>query len=275
MHSNLSYPCSPISLALSIWKNHQLITQMIRRDVTGHYKGSMLGLLWSFFTPLLMLCVYTFVFSVVFETRWSTRSDSKSEFALVLFSGMIIFNFFAECINRAPSLIIHNTPYVKKIVFPLEILVIVALGGAFCRAVISLFVWIGAYLLIYGIPCWPALFLPIVLLPLILITAGVSWGLSSLGVYLRDISEFIKIITTILLIMSPIFYPVGALPEKYRFWTLINPLAIVIEQTRDVLIWRKYPNFMLLSIAIICSGLVAWGGFIWFQKTRRGFADVL
>lgn len=269
------YSCSPKEIVASFWRNHQLIFALSKREVVGRYRGSALGLLWSFFNPLFMLTVYTFVFSVVFKARWGSGSDSKTEFALILFAGLIIFNIFADCINRAPGLILANINYVKKVVFPLEILPEVALLSAMFHGFISLAVWLLAYALFFGAPPVTALYLPLILIPLALLILGLSWGLASLGVYLRDVSQGIGIFTTVLMYLSPIFYPANALPKTYQHLLYLNPLTPVIEQTRDVLFFGKTPDFVLLSIYWLVGALIAWLGFAWFQKTRKGFADVL
>lgn len=259
----------------SLWRNRALISALIRREVIGRYRGSMLGILWSFFHPVFMLAVYTFVFSIVFKARWNAGSDSKTEFALVLFAGLLVFGLFSECVNRAPSLILSNVNYVKKVVFPLDVLPWVSLGSAFFHMVISLSVWFIFYLIFFGLPHPSAVLLPFVLLPLVLFTIGISWFLAALGVYLRDVAQFISIVTTTLMFLSPIFYPVSALPEEYQPILLLNPLTPVIESARDVLVWGKSPDWLLLAIYFVVSGLIAWLGFAWFQKTRKGFADVL
>lgn len=245
------------------------------REVIGRYRGSVMGILWPFINPIFMLIIYTFVFSVVFKARWNAGSDSKTEFAFVLFAGLIVFNLFAECFNRAPSLILSNTNYVKKVVFPLEILPWVALGSALFHALISLGVWLIAYLILFGIPHITVLLLPLIILPLLLFIMGLTLAIASLGVYLRDVGQFIGILTTVLMFLSPIFYPVTALPEKYQHILLLNPLTPAIEQTRDVLFWGKAPDMASMSIHLLSAALVAWLGFAWFQKTRKGFADVL
>jgi len=234
-----------------------------------------MGLFWSFSNPVLMLAVFTFVFSVVFKARWGSGSDSKMEFALVLFAGLIVFNLFAECINRAPSLILSNVNYVKRVVFPLEILPWVALGSALFHTMVSVGVWLVAYIILYGLPHPTVLLLPLVFLPLILMIMGFSWFLASLGVYLRDVSQFIGIMITVLMFLSPIFYPITALPEKYRPILLLNPLTPALEHTRDVLFWGKTPDTAMLGVYFIATAVIAWLGFAWFQKTRRGFADVI
>ena len=208
-----SFSVSPIEMFASLWRNRELIKASVKREVLGRYRGSFLGLAWSFFNPLFMLAVYTFVFSVIFQARWGGGSGSKTEFALVLFAGLLVFNLFAECINRAPGLILSNTNYVKKVVFPLEILPFVGLLSALFHTLISLGVWLIAYTLFFGIPHLTVFYLPLVLLPFCLFIMGLSWALASLGVFLRDVSQFIGLLTTALMFISPIFYPATAFPK--------------------------------------------------------------
>lgn len=255
--------------------NRRLIYTLARREVISRYRGSVLGLLWSFFTPVLMLVVYTFVFSVVFQAKWSEGHTSRSAFALVLFSGLIIFNLFSECINRAPGTIISNANYVKKVIFPLEILPWVNVVAALFHFAISCLVWVVFYLFEVGIPHITILLLPAILLPFILMIMGMSWFLASLGVYLRDVSQIVGIVTMVLMFLSPIFFPTSALPESVRSLLLLNPLAHFIEQTRDVMYWGKMPELVPWVKGLLINLFVAWAGFIWFQKTRKGFADVI
>lgn len=250
--------------------------QLTRREVIGRYKGSALGLLWSFFTPVLMLVVYTFVFSVVFKARWGTgEEESRSTFAVVLFAGLIVHGLFAEVLNRAPGLILGNVNYVKKVVFPLEILPVISMGAALFHTLVSLLVLLAAFVFLNGHVQWTVVFLPLVFLPLIVFALGVAWFLASLGVYLRDVGQVIGLLTTILMFLSPIFYPVTALPERFQSWILANPLTFIIEQARAVLVWGKMPAFGGLGLYAAIASVVAWAGFAWFQKTRKGFADVL
>lgn len=269
------FPATPVEMLASLWRNRNLIHASAKREVLARYRGSALGLFWSFLNPLSMLAIYTFVFSQVFKARWSAGSESKTEFALILFASLIIFNLFAECINRAPSLILGNPNYVKKVVFPLEILPFVGLLVASYHALISLGVWLAAYALMFGLPHETALLLPLVILPFGLFVIGVSWVLASLGVYLRDISQFIGLATTSLLFLSPIFYSASALPESYRYLIYLNPLTWVIEMTRDLLFWGRTPDLGLILVYWLVASVIACLGFAWFQKTRRGFADVL
>jgi homopolymeric O-antigen transport system permease protein len=269
------FSCAPGEMFASLWRNRDLIKALVKREVVGRYRGSFMGILWSFLNPLFMLAVYTFVFSVVFKARWNVGSNSKAEFALVLFAGLLVFNLFAECVNRAPGLMLMNVNYVKKVVFPLEILPWVTLGSALFHGSVSLAVWLVAYLLLFGVPSLTVVYFPLIIVPLVLFIMGLSWALASLGVYLRDVSQFIGIVTSVLMFLSPIFYPVTALPEAYRGLLFMNPLTPAIEQGRDVLYWGRTPDFAMLGLYLIVASSIAWVGFAWFQKTRKGFADVL
>ena len=275
MNPHKAFPTSIVELFLSQWRNRQLIIQLTKRDVLGRYRGSVMGLAWSFLNPLIMLAVYTFVFSVVFKARWGVGREDKINFAIILFAGLIVYGLFAECINRAPSLILSNANYVKKVVFPLEILASVAVGSALFHACISLIVLLIAQLLINQRLPWTVVIFPIVLLPLLLATTGFAWLLSALGVYVRDIAQTTSILTTVLMFLSPLFYPVSALPKNYQLWLHLNPLTFIIEEGRNVLIFGNTPNWIGWVIALAASLLIFAGGFWWFQKTRKGFADVL
>ena len=270
-----NFSVAPQEMGASLWRHRSLLNALVHREVVGRYRGSVMGILWSFFNPVFMLAVYTFVFSVVFKARWNAGSDSKTEFALVLFAGLIVFNLFSECVNRAPTLILSNVNYVKKVVFPLELLPVVVVGSALFHALISIGVWLIAYAVFFGVQHLSVFLIPLVMLPLLLMTLGVSWMLASLGVYLRDVSQFIGVTVTVLMFLSPIFYPISALPQEYRQLLLLNPLTPVIEQARDVLFWGRVPYVGLWLAHLAASVLTAWAGFAWFQKTRKGFADVL
>ena len=269
-------PTSLMALGKSLWRNRQLIVQMAQREVVGRYKGSAMGMAWSFFNPVFMLAVYTFVFSVIFKSRWGVGGEeSKTQFAVVLFVGMIVHGLFAEVLNRAPGLILSNVNYVKKVVFPLDTLPVIAMGAALFHSFISLGVLLAAFALFNGYLHWTAVFTPLVILPLVILTLGLAWMLASLGVFLRDVGQTIGIITTVMMFLSPIFYPATALPEAYRPWLMANPLTFIIEQAREVLIWGHLPDWAGLGIYTLIATVVAWAGYAWFQKTRKGFADVL
>jgi len=276
MNPHAAQPTSLLALVLSLWRNRQLIAQMTRRDVAGRYKGSALGLAWSFFNPVFMLVVYTFVFSVVFKARWGVGvEETKTQFAVVLFVGLIVHGLFAEVLNRAPGLILGNVNYVKKVVFPLEILPAVTMGAALFHSLVSLLVLFIAFVIFNGYLHWTAIFTPLVLLPLVIFTLGLAWILASLGVFIRDVGQTIGMLTTVVLFVSPVFFPVTALPERFRPWMMANPLTFIIEQAREVLIWGHLPNWAGLGLYTLVATAVAWAGYAWYQKTRKGFADVL
>lgn len=270
------YPISPTEILKGLRMNRGLLQALIKRDVIGRYRGSFMGVLWSFFYPVFMLAVYTFVFSVVFKARWGLgEAESKTQFAIVLFVGMIVHGLFSEVINRAPTLILQNVNYVKKVVFPLEILPLVSIGAALFHCAISLGVLLAAFFIFNGYLHWTVLFAPLILLPLVILTLGLAWIFSSIGVFLRDVGQTIGIVTMTMLFISPVFYPVQALPEAFRPWLLANPLTFIIEQMREVLIFGHYPHWTGICVYSSVAVLIAWLGYAWFQKTRKGFADVL
>ncbi len=258
-----------------IWEHRQLIKRLIERDIHSRYKSTFLGVIWTVMTPLFMLSVYTFVFSSILKARWPNSSDNEFEFAIVLFCGLIIFNLFAEVLNRAPTLIVDNVNYVKKVIFPVEILPVVALGSALYQALINLLILLAFYLLYFGAMHWTILLAPLVMLPFVILLTGIALFLSALGVFIRDIGQAIGIITTGLMFLSPIFYPLSALPERIHPYIYLNPLTFIIEQLREVVIWGHLPDWSGLSIYSLISLLIAWLGYVFFIKTRRGFADVL
>ncbi|EYC50344.1 ABC transporter permease [Hylemonella gracilis str. Niagara R] len=271
-----TFSTSPIEMLASLWRYRQLAMQMSKRDAIGRYRGSIMGLAWSFFNPLLMLVIYTIVFSGIFKSRWGVdTNESRADFALLLFVGMIVHGLFAECVNRAPTLILHNVNYVKKVVFPLDIIPWTALAAALFHAAISMLVLLLVQLILRQALPWTVVLLPVVVLPLILGVMGMSWLLASLGVYVRDVGQVTGVFSTVMLFISGVFFPISALPPAYQFWVRINPLAVVIEQCREILIFGRLPNMLTWSILLVAGLLLAWLGFAWFQKTRKGFADVL
>jgi len=270
------FPIAPTEMAASLWRNRGLILALIKREVVGRYRGSVMGVAWSFFNPLLMLVIYTFVFSVVFKARWGVGGEeSKTGFAVMLFVGMIVHGLFAECVNRAPGLILSNVNYVKKVIFPLEILPWVSFGAALFHTAISLGVLLLAQLILFHQMPWTVILFPFVLLPLVFATMGFAWFLAALGVYVRDIGQITGLFTTVLLFVSPVFYPISVLPKKYQALLQLNPLTFIIEEGRRTLIFGNTPDLSRWVVMLAAGMLAAWAGFAWFQKTRQGFADVL
>jgi lipopolysaccharide transport system permease protein len=267
---------SPLALLAGLARNRALIVQMTRREILGRYRGSALGVFWSFVHPVLMLVVYTFVFSVVFATKWpGVETGNRLHFAIVLFAGMIVFGVFSECIQRAPNLIVSQPNFVKKVVFPLEIMGWIAIAASLFHAGISFLVLAALLLVSNGSLPWTTIFLPLTLAPLIALTLGLTWFFSSLGVYVRDVHQILGIVVTALLFLSPLFYPSSALPASLQWIVVINPIASAIEQTRNVLVFGRPPDWLPLVIYLLIGLAVMWLGYAWFQKTRRGFADVL
>lgn len=272
---------SPISthpsVAAGLRQRLSLARNLIARDITARYRGSVLGILWSLVTPLAMLAVYSLVFGSVLGTRWNGAAvdTGMKGFAIILFAGLIVFQLFADVITRAPTLVLSNVSYVKKVVFPLEILPVVALGSAIFHMGVSLAVLLAFMLTVEGHVPVTAGLLPAVLVPFSIMILGLGWFLASLGVYLRDASQVVGTVVTALMFLSPILFPSSALPEWIQPWLVLNPLTLPVEQTRNVLLWGNAPDWTALALYGICASAVAAAGVAWFQATRKGFADVL
>lgn len=269
---SLSDPTSPYR---ALCRHFALIVQMARRDVVGRYRGSFIGLLWSFFNPLLMLLIYTFVFGVIFKSRWSEQVTSHFEFAVILFAGLNINSMFAECANHAPTLIVENTNFVKKVVFPLEILSWSTLGSALFHLLVSTVVLLIISFCVNGSMPWTVLLFPVVVACFLPFMAGTIWLLASLGVFLRDLKQATGIITTALMFLAPILYPKEFIPAQYRSLMYLNPLTVIVEASQNVLIWGKQPSWVHLGLYTLSSCFFAWIAFAWFERTKKGFADVL
>lgn len=269
------FPVTPPAVIRLLLEKRGLIWQLTKRDVVGRYRGSVFGLLWSFFNPLLMLAVYSFVFGYVFKARWGVGGDGKADFAITLFTGMVVFQIFAECVNKAPLLIVSNPNFVKKVVFPLEILPVVTCLSALFHAAVSCLVLVLAIIVFRGGVPYTGLYLPLLIVPYCLLLLGVSWVLASLGVYIRDIAQSIGLITVVFNFLSPVFYPASALPERLQKILYLNPITFVVEQSRALLIGGHAPDWSGLAIYFAVSLAVFFGGIVWFQRSRKGFADVL
>ncbi|SEI22811.1 lipopolysaccharide transport system permease protein [Pseudomonas asplenii] len=262
-------------MSSGLWRHRNLILMLARRDIIGRYRGSILGVVWSLMYPLFMLAIYSLVFGGIFKSRWGAGSSSPLEFALILFLGLIVFNLFSESVSRAPGVVAAHASYVNKIVFPLEILPVVLLAGAMFQFLVNLGVWLVFCALLFQIPPLTTLLLPVAILPLLLFTLGACWVLAALGVYLRDIGHLVGVLVTALLFLSPVFYPVTALPERFQHLMALNLLAQVIENVRLVSVWSRLPAPGDWCLSLLLGALVAWLGLRFFLKTRGGFSDVL
>ncbi|MDY0250836.1 MAG: ABC transporter permease [Pseudomonas sp.] len=253
-----------------------LIKQLVSRDVAGRYKGSLLGGVWAVASPLIMLAVYTFVFSMVFQVRWGVGDEAnKTGFALNLFVGILLHGLLAETLSRTPTILMQQASFVKKIVFPLWLLPVAVVISALVYALIGFMVLFAVFVFLQGMLPLAVLALPLVLLPLFVFSLGAGWFLAALGVYVRDVAQIMPLFVTVLMFMAPIFYPISAIPEQYQGWLMINPLTYAVEMGRALLFTGQLPEPVpylgYLALSVLCAGL----GLAFFLKVRKGFADVL
>lgn len=275
IHAHSTASISPINGLRRLWHHRQLTLQLTRRELQSRYKGSVLGWGWSLLTPCLMLGVYSFVFGVVFKARWGAAlPQGEGKFAMVLFVGVLLHGLLSEVLNRAPLAIISQPNYVKKVVFPVEVLTLVHLSAALVHSCLAISVLIAAMAIQQQLH-WGVLWLPLLMLPFAVFILGLAWFLAALGVFVRDTALVMPMLTMVMMFMAPVFYPLSAVPEAYRDWMWLNPLTFVIEQMRAVLFAGVLPDFAGLALYSLLAVVVAWAGFAWFQKTRKGFADVL
>lgn len=275
MHTPLLDPMI-LHFPRSLWRHRELLWRLTEREILGRYRGSLLGVGWSFVTPLVMLAIYTFVFSQVFKARWGGGDDaSPLAFAVNLFAGLIVFTLFSECLSRAPGLVLANPNYVKKVVFPLEILGCVAVGSAIFHALTSLAILIVFQLVAFKELPLSIIWLPLVWLPLFLSCMACTWLLSALGVFLKDTSQAIGVVLNMLMFLSPVFFPITALPKHWQPLLNINPIAQVIEQTRRVTVQGVGPSPGYLFIGFIIALAICEFSFRIFQRSKRAFADVI
>lgn len=266
-------PLLPFKIALT---HRSLLSRLTRRQIAARYRGSMLGYFWSLSHPLLMLAVYSFVFGVIFKARWGTElGDGSGNFAIIMFCGMAVFNIFSETVNGSAHCIIGNPNFVKKVIFPLEILPMVQLLSTSILGMIWFgLVLAGAWAL--GMrPSWTVLMLPLLLGPLMLCALGAAYVVSATTVYFRDMPHLVGIATQILFFMTPIFYPEHLVPERLRFILQCNPLTSLVSQTREVLLFGRPPDWQVCALLWLLSFCICQLGLAWFLKTKRGFADVL
>lgn len=258
-------------------RNRNLMWNILKRNVASRYRGSALGFIWSFVHPLMMLAVYTFVFGIVFKARWGTDmlANNNAAFPLLMFCGMAVFNIFSESVNSSAGLVVGNPGFVKKVIFPLEVLPI-------CNVLTSLIFGLAWFALLLvgggiflGTVSWTIILLPLTLVPVLLIAMGVSFWVASLGVYLRDIQQLVGIVTQVLFFMTPIFYPASIVPEKFRWILEINPLSIVVDQTRNLFLFGQVPDVYPMLILYAAAIAIFQLGLVWFSNTKKGFADVL
>ncbi len=266
---------NPLAIAAHLWRLRDLIAQLVRREVQSRYKGSVLGIAWVALQPLLLLAIYTFVFSVVFRMTWGVSAEGgRLLFALTLFAGLTTFGVFAELVAAAPALVLANTNYVKKVLFPLEVLPVVRLASSLVFAAFSLAILLLALLATgRAHPTWALL--PVAWLPMVLWGLGVAWALAALGVFLRDLQAMVSLLVTMLFFLSPVFYPLDALPPELRTVFRLNPVAVFVEDARRVLVFGLPPDWPWTLAATATGVLVLSLGYALFMRCKPAFADVL
>jgi lipopolysaccharide transport system permease protein len=270
--------CWPLAAIRKCLKYRELIFQLTSREISQRYQGTYLGVIWSFITPLLMLLIYTFVFSIIFRARWGDHihtAQGMAQFAVTLYAGLIPFVVFGESVNRAPTLILGVPNYVKKIVFPLEILPVAVVGGILVHSLFSIGILIVLAYVLTGTGSYTFFLLPLVYIPLIFLCLGLSWFLASLGVYARDIRNGVEILVQMLMFLSPVFYPAEMVPEQFRTVLRINPLTSILDNFRRVLLWNEYPDWTFWGIWTAVTLLLAVLGYLWFMRTKDGFTDIM
>lgn len=273
------YKAPPISLPsywAVLWRNRSLILKLTKREIIGRYKGTFIGLVWSFINPLLLLALYTLVFSGIFNANnGKVHGIGHVDYAFFLFVGLILHGLLVEVLAQSPTLIVRNANFVTKIPFPIEILPVIQLLAACSHAMTSLLILLVILGLSSGGLHWQIMILPLLFLPYILCVLGMALILCSLGVYLRDLGHVIGFILTVFLFASPIFYPMSSVPLDWQPILYLNPLTFVIEQSRNVIFSNSGVDFLGLLVYSIACVTMCWGGYICFQKTKRGFANVL
>lgn len=256
----------------------ELTLQIARREVSARYRGSWVGMAWVVINPILSLAIYTFVFAVVFRARWPTISDNEStaaEFAVIVLAGLVLHGFFAECLTKAPTQIIGNPNYVKKAVFPLEVLAGAQLIAALVHLLPALLVLLLFQWWVFGPPPPTLVLVPLILLPLSLLALGMMWILSALTVYFRDVAQIVGLLVTAMLFLAPVLYPVEFVPEPMQAFMYLNPLTFGIEAMRDLALWGQLPSLKAYGLYLICALVLGAGGFLFFQWLRDGFVDVI
>lgn len=267
---------NPIRILRHLLQFRHLIGQLVRREVILRYRGSLLGIAWAFIQPLFMLAVYTFVFSIIFEAKWGiSPQEGRLGFAMALFVGILTFNIIGEPVNAAPVLILGHANYVKKVIFPLEILPLVKLMGTLVHSCFGMVILIiGLFIDQHGLN-WTIVLLPLTWLPVMLFSLGWGYFLSSLGVFIRDIGATVGVFVTMLFFLSPIFYPIKAVPDDLKIFCQLNPIAIFVEDARRVVLWGTFPDWPWFFAGFGISILIFILGFIWFMKSKKAFADVM
>ena len=261
-------------MLLLVWRYRSLAFELTRREFSGRYRGSFGGVVWSFMQPLFLLAVYTIAFGVILKARWGF-SGGTADYALMLFAGLIVFNAFSEVLSKSPALVTNNPNFVKKVVFPLELLPVVAVATALIHALIGIAVWFLGYIVLFGVPKLTAVFFPLILLCFSPVLLGLGWLLSAVGVVVRDVGQLTGMLSHTLLFLTPIFYSIEAAPPLLQHLLLINPLTFVVEQFRLVLFYGQVPALKGIAVYFILASVFAWAALLVFRRLRPNFADMV
>lgn len=273
--NEMKYSNASANIVKTVFRDRELIYALAQREITAKYKGSYLGLIWAVLQPVMMLAVYTLVFTTVFHARWGGTQASKSDFAIALFAGLMVFNLFSECIGKAPGSVTQNPNYVTKVVFPLEILCIVNLLAALVQYGISFVVWLIFYIICGYKPNLLIIMLPIVMCPLLMLILGISWGVAAVGVYIKDLGQVITFGLSVLLFVTPVLYPVDSLNGLYRYIVGINPLTKCVEFIRNLTMFGRLPDMGDFVLLLVTTYMVMVVGYALFERLKEGFADVI
>ncbi|MDD5181288.1 MAG: ABC transporter permease [Gallionellaceae bacterium] len=258
----------------TLWRHRSLVLELTKREFSGRYRGSFGGILWSFVQPLFLLVVYTIAFGIILKARWGF-SGSTADYALMLFAGLIIFNAFSECLSKSTALVTSNPNFVKKVVFPLELLPVITVATALIHAMIGIVVWFLGYVLLFGTPKTTSILFPVILLCFVPVLLGLGWLLSALGVIVRDIGQLTGMLAHTLLFLTPIFYSIEAAPPLLQNLLMLNPLTFIVEQFRLVLFYGQMPAMKGLAIYFVLASLFAWVSLVLFRRLRPTFADMV
>jgi lipopolysaccharide transport system permease protein len=267
-------PSRKYQLFKTLWQHRSLVLELTKREFSGRYRGSFGDVAWSFVQPLFLLTVYTVAFGVILKMRWGF-AGSTADYALMLFAGLIVFNAFSEVLIKSATLITSNPNFVKKVVFPLELLPVIAVATALIHALIGVAVWLLAYAALYGVPKPTAVLFPLVLMCFIPVLLGIGWLLSSIGVVVRDIGQLTGMLNHTLLFLTPIFYSIEAAPPLLQNLLLLNPLTFVVEQFRLVMFIGLMPAMKGLALYFVLASLFAYASLVLFRRLRPGFADMV
>ena len=272
----LSAYVSPGALRRDLWAHRRLVWALSQRNTQQLFRASWLGFLWTVLRPLVLLAVYTFVFGVVFRASWGPDAGgSRFEFAVALFCGLVVFGLFAECLGAAPGLVRRQPEYVKRVVFPVQVLPLVSLSSVLTVSAFGIgILLVGVALLRGGLPV-TLVWLPLILLAVSVLALAVAWPLAAGGVFLPDLEQGTGIAVTVLFFATPVFYPLSAVPDPIRQFLLLNPMTLIIESARDAIVWGRTPRWEELCLLTLGAAVVAVVGYAAFMKAKRGFADVL